>query len=119
MRFFTKKITSFLPMKKCPGSFRAHAQFFLVIVMSNQGTDCFLAPLIIAADGFETTEQQEELISFLKDRKAINMIAPGTAGFDLDEMPWQDETWKDDTDFLLCVTTEAQSEDACENFRMR
>jgi hypothetical protein len=106
-------------MKKCPGSFRAHAQFFLVIVMSNQGTDCFLALLIIAADGFETTEQQEELISFLKDRKAINMIAPGTAGFDLDEMPWQDETWKDDTDFLLCVTTEAQSEDACENFRMR
>lgn len=89
------------------------------IVMSNQGTDCFLALLIIAADGFETTEQQEELISFLKDRKAINMIAPGTAGFDLDEMPWQDETWKDDTDFLLCVTTEAQSEDACENYRMR
>ena len=78
-------------MKKCPGSFRGHAQFFLVIVMSNQGTDCFLALLIIAADGFETTEQQEELISFLKDRKAINMIAPGTAGFDLDEMPWQDD----------------------------
>ena len=38
-----------------------------------------------------TAEQQEELISFLKDRKAINMIAPGTAGFDLDEMPWQDD----------------------------
>ena len=39
----------------------------------------------------------------------IVMSNQGTAGFDLDEMPWQDET----------VTTEAQSEDACENFRMR
>ncbi len=84
------------------------------IVMSNQGTDCFLALLIIAADGFETTEQQEELISFLKDQKAINMIAPGTAGFDLNEMPWQDETWKDDAGFLLCVTAEAQSKNAQE-----
>ena len=89
------------------------------LVMYNQGTDCFFELLISAADDFEKTEHQKELISFLKDRKAINMIAPGTAGFDLDEMPWQDETWKDDTDFLLCVTTEAQSEDACENFRMR
>ena len=84
------------------------------IVMSNQGTDCFLDLLIIAADGFETTEHQGELLSFLKDQKAINMIAPGTAGFDLNEMPWQDETWKDDAGFLLCVTAEAQSKNARE-----
>lgn len=80
------------------------------IVMSNQGTDCFLDLLIMAADGFEKTVQQEELISFLKDQKEINDNAPGTAGFDLDEMPWQDETLEDDAGFLLRVTSEAQSE---------
>ena len=80
------------------------------IVMSNQGTDCFLDLLIIAADSFEKTEHQKELISFLKDQKDINDIAPGTAGFDLDEMPWYAETLNDDAEFLLCVTAEAQNE---------
>ena len=80
------------------------------IVMSNQGTDCFLELLITAAASFEKTGRQEELISFLKDRKDVNEIAPGTAGFDLDEMPWRDETLEDDAGFLLRVTEEAQSE---------
>ncbi|MBR2668531.1 MAG: hypothetical protein IKE36_01895 [Solobacterium sp.] len=80
------------------------------IVMSNQGTDCFLDLLIIAAESFEKTGTQEELISFLKDQKDVNEIAPGSAGFDLDEMPWQVETLKDDTEFLCCVITAAQNE---------
>ena len=80
------------------------------IVMSNQGTDCFLDLLIIAADGLEKTEHQKELISFLKDQKEINRISPGSAGFDLDEMPWQAATLKNDAEFLLRVTTAAQSE---------
>ena len=50
------------------------------IVMSNQGRDCFLVFLITAADVFEKTEHQKILISFLKDQKDINDIAPGTAG---------------------------------------
>lgn len=79
------------------------------IVMSNQGTDCFLDLLIVSAEGFERTEHQNELISFLKDRRDINDIAPGTAGFDLDEMPWREETLKDDAGFLLCVAREALS----------
>ena len=80
------------------------------IVMSNQGTDCFLDLLITAADVFEKTEHQKKLISFLKDQKDINDIAPGTAGFDLDEMPWHAGTLKDDAEFLLRVTAEAQNE---------
>ena len=80
------------------------------IVMSNQGTNCFLDLLIMAADSFEKTERQEELISFLKDQKEINDRAPGTAGFDLDEMHWQDETLKTDAGFLLRVTAEAQND---------
>lgn len=80
------------------------------IVMSNQGTDCFLDLLIIAADGFEKTGHQKELISFLKDQKEINKISPGSAGFDLDEMPWQAVTLKNDAEFFLRVITAAQSE---------
>ena len=80
------------------------------IIMSNQGTDCFLDLLITAADDFEKTEQQQELISFLKDQKDINTVAPGTAGFDLDEMAWQESTLKKDVEFLIRVTKEAQRE---------
>jgi len=80
------------------------------IVMSNQGTDCFLDLLILAAEGFEMTEHQKELISFLKDQKDINDFASGTAGFDLDEMPWQESTLNEDIEFLILVTEEAQRE---------
>ena len=80
------------------------------IVMSNQGTDCFLDLLITAGDVFEKTEHQDELITFLKEQKSINSIAPGTAGFDLDEMPWYARTLKDDAEFLLRVAAEAQNE---------
>ena len=80
------------------------------IIMSNQGTDCFLDLLITAADDFEKTEQQQELIFFLKDQKDINTVAPGTAGFDLDEMAWQESTLKEDVEFLIRVTEEAQRE---------
>jgi len=82
------------------------------IVMSNQGTDCLLDLLIIAADAFHQTKHQEELVSFLKDQKDINAIAPGTAGFDLDEMPWKERTLKEDLDFLLRVAAKAESESA-------
>ena len=80
------------------------------IVMSNQGTDSFLDLLITAAGTFEKTEHQEELLSFLKEQKELNDIAPGTAGFDLTEMPWRVGTLADDADFLLRVTAEAQNE---------
>ncbi len=80
------------------------------IVMSNQGTDCFLDLLITAAEGLEGTGHQKELISFLKDQKDVNGIAPGTAGFDLDEMPWHVKTMKDDAEFLFRATAEAQNE---------
>lgn len=81
------------------------------IVMSNQGTDCFLDLLLTASRGMRKTEHQKKLICFLKDQKAINDIAPGTAGFDLDEMPWREESLREDTGFLLHVAEEAESQD--------
>ena len=51
-------------------------------------------------------------MSFLKDQKDINAVAPGTAGFDLNEMPWEEGTLKEDLDFLLRVAAKAESESA-------
>lgn len=76
-------------------------------VMSNHGTDCFLDLLITAADNLEKTKPQKELISFLKNPKDINAVAPGTAGFDLDEMAWQESTLEEDREFIIRVTEEA------------
>ena len=60
------------------------------LIMSNQGTACFLELLLYATDDPEKTEHQKELISFLEDRKCINKIASGTADFDITDMPWDE-----------------------------
>lgn len=79
------------------------------IVMSNQGTDCFLNLLIIAADGYEKTDHQRELVSFLKDQKEINDIAPGTASFDVDEMPWSKDTLSEDVAYMMKMIEKAKT----------
>ena len=84
------------------------------LVLSNQGTDCFLENLLCAAEVLEQTAHQKELVAFLQDQKEINAIAPGTAGFDLTEMPWQRETLREDADFLLRAAARAQSESVFE-----
>lgn len=81
------------------------------LVMSNQGTDCFLDLLICAADTLDLTPNQEELVSFLKNQKEMNSNAPGTAGFDLTELPWHRETIAEDLWFLMRLTEEAESEE--------
>lgn len=79
--------------------------------MSNQGTDCFLDLLIIAADDFEKTGNQEKLVSFLKNRKEINNISPGTASFDIDEMPWSKDTLSEDVLFMTETIKKAMAAD--------
>ena len=80
------------------------------LVMSNQGTACFLELLLYAADDLEKTEHQKELISFLEDRKCINEIASGTAGFDITDMPWDENCLNEDIEFLLQAVEIAQTE---------
>ncbi|MBP0970044.1 MAG: hypothetical protein J5744_07860 [Oscillospiraceae bacterium] len=80
--------------------------------ISNQGTDVFLDLLIGAAGRLEMTPSQEELAGFLKERKEINAVSPGAAGFDLDEMPWAEETLDEDAQFLIRVSQEAKSAEA-------
>ena len=77
------------------------------ISMSNQGTDCFLELLEKAASGLVMTARQGMLINFLAERRKINDVAPGTISFDISEMPWNKDTLKEDTAFLLDVIKKA------------
>ena len=84
------------------------------LIMSNQGTDCFLDLLICAAGTLPQTETQSKLISYLKERREINQIAPGTAGFDIVEMPWDMDLLDDDVFFLRTVVQTAQKDSTLE-----
>ena len=57
--------------------------------------------LLLAADETDMTENQEGLISFLAERRKINEVSPGSASFDIDEMPWDYDTLREDRQFLL------------------
>lgn len=80
------------------------------LVMSNQGTDCFLELLLSAADNLEITEHQKELISFLDDQRSVNNVSPGTAGFDIVDMPWDEKCLIEDIEYLNQVVEVAQTE---------
>lgn len=77
--------------------------------MSNQGTDCFLELLEKAAAGSDITETRRKLIGFLKERREENRIAPGTASFDVVEMPWSKETLSEDVAYLMRTIEKAKT----------
>ena len=78
------------------------------LTMSNQGTDCFLELLLLAASALEQTPSQRGLVAFLEERREVNRIAPGTADFDVEEMPWEKDSVREDALFLLRVTEAAE-----------
>ena len=78
------------------------------LTMSNQGTDCFLELLLLAASALEQTPSQRGLIGFLADQREVNRIAPGTVGFDVEEMPWEKASIREDALFLLRVAEGAK-----------
>ena len=77
--------------------------------MSNQGTDCFLELLLLSAADEDMTPNQKELIGFLKERREINQNAPGTASFDIDEMPWNKDTLSEDVVFMMKIIEKAKT----------
>ena len=79
------------------------------ISMSNQGTDCFLELLELAAAENNMTTNQRKLIVFLKERREENLTAPGTASFDVDEMPWSKDTLSEDVVFMMKVIEKAKT----------
>ena len=79
------------------------------ISMSNQGTDCFLELLELAAAENNMTDNQRKLIVFLKERREENLSAPGTASFDVDEMPWSKDTLSEDVVFMMKIIEKAKT----------
>ena len=79
------------------------------ISMSNQGTDCFLELLELAAAENNMTNNQRKLIVFLKERREENLSAPGPASFDVDEMPWSKDTLSEDVVFMMKVIEKAKT----------
>lgn len=80
------------------------------IVMSNQGTDSFLDLLITSACSFGQTSSQKKLVSFLKERRDLSEIAPGTVGFEVEEMPWDYSFILVDRLFLMDAANNAMTE---------
>ncbi|MBQ3384606.1 MAG: hypothetical protein IJG59_05285 [Erysipelotrichaceae bacterium] len=80
------------------------------IVMSNQGTDSFLDLLIASADSFGQSTSQKKLVAFLRERRVLNDIAPGTAGFEIEEMPWDYSFILVDRLFLMDAANNAMTE---------
>ena len=89
------------------------------ISMSNQGTDCFLELLEMAAAEEEMTDSQRTLIGFLKDRREENLAAPGTASFDVDEMPWDKDTLSEDIVFMMQIIKKAKTVETAEKLDYR
>ena len=89
------------------------------ISMSNQGTDCFLELLELAAAENNMTDNQRKLIGFLQDRRAENLAAPGTASFDIDEMPWNKDTLSEDVVFMMKIIEKAKTAEAAEKLDFR
>ncbi len=79
------------------------------ISMSNQGTDCFLELLEMAAAENDMTDNQRNLICFLKDRREENLAAPGTVSFDIDEMPWNKDTLSEDAAYMMEIIEKAKT----------
>ncbi len=89
------------------------------ISMSNQGTDCFLELLEMAAAEEEMTDSQRKLIGFLKDRREENLAAPGTASFHVDEMPWDKDTLSEDIVFMMQIIKKAKTVETAEKLDYR
>ncbi len=82
------------------------------ISMSNQGTDCFLELLELAAAENNMTNNQRKLIVFLKERREENLSVPGTASFDVDEMPWSKDTLSEDSNIKKHKKTQKKPQEA-------
>ena len=82
------------------------------LAMSNQGTDCFLELIIKAATDTDMTANQKELINYLIERKDVNEVAPGTASFDIDEMPWDPCSLHEDVSYMLGIIEAAKDPDS-------
>ena len=96
---------------------RYHSYYTLreKLTMSNQGTDCLLELILNAVKDIEMSTSQIKLVDYLADRRYENDIAPGTASFDVEEMPWNEDTFQDDIRFMLNLIMKAKDRGSWKN----
>lgn len=71
------------------------------LVMSNGGTDVFINILALSGSVIAQTESEKRLMVYLSEKDQI--IGRGCVGFDVVDMPWDKETFKEDKMFILQV----------------
>lgn len=77
------------------------------LVMSNGGTDVFINVLALSGSVIAKTESEKRLMVYLSEKDQI--IGRGCVGFDIVEMPWDKETFKQDKKFIIRVINAARN----------
>lgn len=70
--------------------------------MSNGLTDVLIDYLLISGSELAVSESEKRMIAFLSEKQQT-IIGIGNVGFDIIEMPWQMNSFKEDKEFLLKV----------------
>lgn len=77
------------------------------LVMSNGGTDVFINILALSGSVIARTESEKRLMVYLSEKDQI--AGRGCVGFDIVEMPWNQETFETDKSFLIQVINGARN----------
>lgn len=76
------------------------------LVMSNGGTDVFINILALSGSVMARTESEKRLMVYLSEKDQT--VGRGCVGFDIVEMPWSKETFKEDKTFIIQVINGAR-----------
>lgn len=83
------------------------------LVMSNGGTDVFINILALSGAVIAQTESEKRLMVYLSEKDQI--VGRGYVGFAITEMPWNQETFKEDKNFIIKVINGARNKTGWEN----
>ncbi|MDE7281803.1 MAG: hypothetical protein K2N36_08720, partial [Ruminiclostridium sp.] len=81
--------------------------------MSNGLTDVFINVLVLSGSNLAQTAEEKRLIVWLAEKDQSN-AGIGTVGFDVCEMPWNIEAFKETKTFLLNVIEGAKNKSGWE-----
>lgn len=76
--------------------------------MSNGGTSVFISVLVLSGSRMASNQREKELVVWLAEHDQ-GVVGIGTVGFDISEIPWTKENFKQEKDFMLKVIEGALS----------
>ena len=76
--------------------------------MSNGLTNVFINVLALSGSELAQTESEKSMIVYLSE-KDQGIIGIGCVGFDIVEMPWDKETFKEDKKFIISIINGARN----------